>query len=240
MIYITGDTHGDAISRLGNDNFIKQGHQIPGVNDIVLIAGDFGCVFFNEQTDREKKQLDWLESQPFVTAFVDGNHENHPKLATFPVKKWSGGKVHEIRPNVLHLMRGEVFDIQGIRFFCFGGAVSIDKAYRREGISWWPEEVLNYKEGLNAIDNLTKVDFKVDIVLTHTAPAIFIHPVARKLGIDNMKFDDTVMQFLSDIEKKLDYKWWYFGHFHENWRSPVGDKWCRGIMDAVDVIGGDS
>lgn len=58
--------------------------------------------------------------------FVDGNHENFDKLYQYPEKDWHGGRVHEIRPNVLHLMRGHVFDIQGHSFFCMGGAMSHD------------------------------------------------------------------------------------------------------------------
>ena len=30
------------------------------------------------------------------------NHENHEQLATYPVKEWNGGRVHVIRPHVLH------------------------------------------------------------------------------------------------------------------------------------------
>lgn len=238
MIFITGDTHGDVVARLCKANFQRRGiTEYPQEGDVVLIAGDFGCVFFNEQTKREKYHLDWLESQPYITAFIDGNHENHPKLATFPVKEWNGGLVHEIRPNVLHLMRGEIYDIQKIKFFCFGGAVSIDRDVRAEGSSWWPEEVLNYDEGLNALDNLAKVKFKVDIVLTHTAPVSFISPVAEKIGINEMKFDDPVMNFLSTIEPKINYKYWYFGHFHHNWKHRAGEKkWGRGIYNAIDVV----
>lgn len=51
----------------------------------------------------------------FTTLFVDGNHDCHPRLADYPVKEWNGGLVHEIRPHVLHLMRGQVFNINDFR-----------------------------------------------------------------------------------------------------------------------------
>lgn len=50
-----------------------------------------------------------------ITLFVDGNHDCHPRLADYPVKEWNGGLVHEIRPHVLHLMRGQVFNINDFR-----------------------------------------------------------------------------------------------------------------------------
>ena len=33
------------------------------------------------------------------------------------MKEWHGGKVHEIRPHVLHLMRGQVFEIEDRNIF---------------------------------------------------------------------------------------------------------------------------
>ena len=40
--------------------------------------------------------------------------------------KWHGGKVHRIRPHVLHLMRGQIYELEGYRFFTMGGAKSHD------------------------------------------------------------------------------------------------------------------
>jgi hypothetical protein len=43
-------------------------------------------------------------------------------LAKFPVDEWHGGKVQYITPSILHLMRGQVFEIGGHSFFTMGGA----------------------------------------------------------------------------------------------------------------------
>ena len=42
------------------------------------------------------------------------------------MKEWNGGKAHKIRDSVLHLMRGEIFDIDNKKIFAFGGARSHD------------------------------------------------------------------------------------------------------------------
>ena len=47
-------------------------------------------------------------------------------LAELPAEQWEGGKVHFIRENVIHLMRGQMYRIQGKDFFVFGGARSHD------------------------------------------------------------------------------------------------------------------
>jgi hypothetical protein len=125
MIYVTGDIHGSIDIRKLLDNevteMIKEG-------DYLIICGDFGLIWhFKREIGKERKWLKWLNSRPWTTIFVDGNHECFPRLNAFPVKEWHGGKVNEIRPKVLHLMRGEIFDIEGYKIFAMGGAASHDR-----------------------------------------------------------------------------------------------------------------
>lgn len=47
-------------------------------------------------------------------------------LAEYPVSEWNGGKVQFIRPNVIHLTRGQIYNIDGSTFFTMGGARSHD------------------------------------------------------------------------------------------------------------------
>ena len=54
---------------------------------------------------------------------------------------WNGGYVHKLRHNLIHLMRGEIYIIEGKTFFTFGGGYSIDKPFRKENVSWWPAEI---------------------------------------------------------------------------------------------------
>ena len=115
MIYITGDTHSD-FSRFTEENFPIQSEMTK--DDYVIICGDFGGVWtFEEESSREKELLDWLDNKNFTTLFVDGNHENYTRLYNYPIEEWKGGKVHKIRDLVLHLMRGEIFDIDNKKIF---------------------------------------------------------------------------------------------------------------------------
>ena len=124
MIYITGDTHSD-FSRFTKENFPIQSEMTK--DDYVIICGDFGGVWtFEEESSREKEALDWLNNKNFKTLFVDGNHENYTRLYNYPVEEWHCGKVHKIRNSVLHLMRGEIFNINNKKIFTFGGAKSHD------------------------------------------------------------------------------------------------------------------
>ena len=121
MIYITGDTHG-GFQRFGSKYFPQQTQM--GRNDYMIICGDFGGLWDGGQKDQH--WLDWLAEKPFTTLFVDGNHENFDLLNALPEKEWHGGRVHEVRENILHLMRGQIFTFSGLTWFTMGGASSHD------------------------------------------------------------------------------------------------------------------
>ena len=124
MIFITGDCHGN-FERFNPSIFPEQKEMTK--EDYVIICGDFGGVWHkDEESPEETMVLDWLDSRPFTTLFVCGNHENFDRLYQYPVEDWHGGKVHKIRDSVLHLMRGQVFEIEEKKIFSFGGASSHD------------------------------------------------------------------------------------------------------------------
>lgn len=211
MLYVTGDTHGNhSIGKLSTECFPQQNFLTR--NNYVIIAGDFGLVF--KGNSAEAQMLDWLQEKNFTTLFVDGNHENFGLLNSYPVEEWHGGKVHKIRPNVIHLMRGQVFTICGKTVFTFGGAKSIDKMYRTEGISWWPEELPSHAEQEEGLANLDKVDWKVDYVITHGCSSEDHSAILAKHGLVEYDEYDTINKYLSEVKSRLTYKQWFCGHYH--------------------------
>ena len=117
--------------------------------------------------------------------------------------------MHQIRPKVMHLMRGQIFNIDGTTFFTMGGAASVDKQFRKEGVSWWAEEMPSAEEYKTANKNLEKANFKVDYILTHTAPTSIVNQL-----IPEIKPPDKLTNYLENVKETVDYKHWYFGHFH--------------------------
>ena len=101
MIYITGDCHGN-FERFNASIFPEQNEMTKA--DYIIICGDFGGVWNKDgESKMETMVLDWLDCKSFTTLFVDGNHENFDRLNTYPVEEWHGGKIHRIRPSVIHL-----------------------------------------------------------------------------------------------------------------------------------------
>lgn len=213
MIYITGDTHGmEDWEKINTSNFPEQKH-MNAEFDYLIIAGDFGGVWDGSDTDVYIQNA--YEQRNFTTLFIDGNHENHDLLDKYPVEEWHGGKVHKISDRIFHLMRGQVYMIDGITFFTMGGAESTDKQYRKENESWWARELPSDEEYRKAIDNLRKVDFKVDVVLTHCAPEGYIGKemsgVVDRSGNRLTRFLDSLI-----VDCGLKFKHWYFGHYHRD------------------------
>lgn len=233
MVYVTGDTHGN-FYRFNAENFPEQKQMT--TEDHVIILGDFGGVWCKEANRTEKCWLDWLNDRPFTTLFIDGNHENFTRLNKYPVEEYHGGLVNVIRPNVLHLKRGEIFNLEDKTFFAFGGASSHDiqdgildvedpdwkkKAsqldrqnrfmYRVKGLSWWEEELPSQNEMDNGLLNLKKYNYKVDYILTHCASASTVALLGQGLYEQ-----DILTHYLQKIREKTDFNKWLFGHYHDN------------------------
>lgn len=210
MLFITGDTHGGANESKLNARYFPNYKECTK-EDYVIIAGDFGYVWDNSSKEVHLREV--LNRRKFTTLFIDGNHENFDLLDTYPIVEKFGGKVRQIDTSIFQLLRGEVYNIGGKSIFTFGGASSIDKVYRQEGISWWSSELPSNAEIENALNNLEKVNYKVDIVVTHTCRSSLL-PVA--IGGINKYGEDICNKFFEEIHSKLEYKLWCCGHFHKD------------------------
>lgn len=223
-IFITGDTHGDVdVHKLSRKCFDYKGLT---KDDYLIIAGDFGFIWYGNKKD--DWWLKWVNSLPCTVLFCDGNHENFDALEKYPVEEWHGGKVHRIRDTIYHLIRGQVYDLYSLKFFVFGGASSHDKEYRKERVNWWPQEIPNSVEKQGAIENLDKNDWKVDYVITHCAPDKILDDL-------EIRYDghDSVTEFLDTIDNRLEFRHWYFGHYHMD--KKIDDKHTL-IFDRIEKI----
>ncbi len=240
MIFITGDTHGEFHNRFSFRNYPELKSLTK--NDYVIICGDFGGIWdYGEESKNEKHWLDWFEERPFTLLFVDGNHENFDRLYSYTVTKWHGGNVHVIRPHVLHLMRGQVFDLEGKKFFAFGGASSHDMVgglldmndpefkknkkrleydgipYRVRHLSWWEQELASEEEMEEGRKNLRTVDNSVDYIITHCCSTSTQSIIGRLSDKPDRQTD-----YLEFIKNNITYKKWFFGHYHDN--RNISDK----------------
>ena len=209
-IYLTGDIHGG--QDMGGIPAFAEGEGAGlSRDDFLIILGDFGLVWRDPPSSREVQLLDWFEEQPWTTLFIDGNHENFDLLDAMPVEERYGGRVHLVRPHVIHLMRGEVYEIGGSTFFCIGGGRSIDEKWRTPHVSWWQQEVPGEEERAyfsSRVEGLERVDY----ILTHVPPTgQYDRYRARWSGFWGPS-DEWTDWLEEHVEDAFAYKRWYFGH----------------------------
>lgn len=248
-IIITGDIHADPCSRFSVNAF-PQGKKLDK-GDYVIILGDFGLVWENEETKNEKYLLDWLNHKPWTTLFIDGNHENFERLNTYPIEEWHGGKVHVIRSNILHLMRGEIFNICGKQFLAMGGANShdiqhgiIDPAnYKtKEEMKAACKALENKCGGWNfAMYRIKGINWwaqevpsieEQDNAIKNLAEAgykvdyILSHeaPASAVPFVSIFKSTEYSKWLENEIRANTIYKKWFFGHYHLDLLLPSGDN----------------
>lgn len=211
MIFMTGDKHGaHDIHDLNTENFPEQ----KGLTkqDYVFVTGDFGLVWNNNKEDRYWQK--WLHEKSFTTLWIDGNHENFDLLDTYPVTQWNGGKVHMINDSLIHLMRGQIYTIDGKSFFTFGGALSIDKGLRKVGQSWWEQEIPNQQEMEEGLRNLEKHHWNVDYIVTHDCPTSAYLKMSRFMTLYGIT--TNLNSYFDNIEAMVQFKHWYYGHYHRD------------------------
>lgn len=234
MIFVTGDCHAD-YTKFSSKRFPGQRNMTK--DDFVIVCGDFGIW---HDTNEEEYWLDWLNNKPFTTLFVDGNHENFDRLYgnEFQVVDFHGGNAHMIRNSIYHLMRGYVFELQGKKFFAFGGASCHDiddgildeadfktheefmetyrqwdrswKMFRINHQSWWSQELPSDEEMQRGRESLAQHSNKVDFVITHCLP----QEIASIISCGEYKQDRLTTYFNSIVHGGLEFERWFCGHYH--------------------------
>ena len=233
MVFVTGDCHAD-FRKFSTKNFPEQKEL--SKDDVVIVCGDFGLW---HDSGEERYWLKWLDDKPFTTVFVDGNHENFDRLYSdeFPVVDFHGGKAHQIRPSVYHLMRGYVFDFEGKKFFAFGGASSHDiqdgildpadykdmaefkeavrrwsgcrRSFRINHVSWWEQEMPTEAELAFGLQTLIRHGNRVDYIVSHCCP----QEVASLCGFLE---PDRLTSWFNMVAHTVRFDKWFFGHYHDD------------------------
>lgn len=201
---ITGDKHGDMYSlkdEVGN----------------IVILGDSG-IDYNDYARKDCYNIMRNSPNGFFIG-VRGNHEERPEnLPNFYKKEYCDivkGEVYKAKKldNLIFLIDGNIYTIEGYKILVLGGAYSIDKFYRlQNNYKWFKDEQLSQEEMDNIFEKIKGVE--VDLVFSHTCPFMWQPTETFLIGFDQSTVDNNMEHFLSKVEKNITYKHWYFGHFH--------------------------
>ncbi len=202
MVYITGDMHGDR-ERLSSRALrgLRRG-------DTLVVCGDFG--FLWDGSDAEARFLKKLARRKYTVAFLDGRHENFDLLDRYPVTDWNSGRAQVINDHVVHLMRGEVYTIEGETYFTLGGGDFGYRLFVRGGDRFRKHERSTPDELQHALDTLAAHGNRVDYILTHV-------PSAKScMRLASRAVEDGVSLFLNRLEDTVTCRRWFFGSLHKD------------------------
>lgn len=233
-VLLCGDTH--ASKSHFNYLFEKVKELKP---DVMIVLGDFGYwprfrigVSFLQHIQRlaEEAKLDiwWL----------DGNHEDHewlshliPDFPSKPIPVTSNGEEYS---RVLYLPRGFRFEIGGVSFMSYGGAFSVDRDSREEGIDYFEAEEVIDPDHIKSLPNE-----HVDVLLTHDVPMgySFGYPIG-----DMSRLSEQSRLCLSELVDKTTPWFGFGGHHHKNVNFDINHKngYCRYTILNCNNTGGNS
>lgn len=241
-IVVVGDIHGD-FNKLIHKCCIRY-----KVRDaLIVVAGDCGFGFerpgyYERVYERNRR---FLSASNCWLVMVRGNHDN-PYYFNGP-----NPICHE---RFMTVPDYSLLTACGRTMLCVGGAVSLDRALRRNspfyhplGLddplcpnTYWSDEPPYFDEV--ALNEITE-RFAIDTVITHTAPTLCERIV--KQGLFYFSVDDE--DLLSDVEQErhtldqlYDYlvahhhplRDWVYAHFHQSWHYEI-----EGVMfNTLDVM----
>jgi len=179
-------------------------------HEYIVALGDVGFSF---------ETLDNVDPKKFV--IVGGNHDNYSKIVNIPHYLGDYGYVN---------------NFNGIDFFFFRGAYSIDRQYRTIGIDWWEQEQLKIEDFMKARELYRQI--KPDVVLTHDCPQSlysYLLPPGTKV------YENITSWALEELFNIHQPKFWRFGHFHQSWRKVVNgtDFRCLNELETEILTKGD-
>jgi len=183
-----------------------------------IILGDTGFLW-PENEESERNNYNELAKRPFPVLYVVGNHEPVLGRTDLPEIDIGIGEraviVKKENPFIAYLKRGKIYNIENHKFLVLGGALSIDRAYRTSGKSWWEQEYWSYDEKKD-IFSLLENENNFDYVLSHTGPSR-INRAINNVDADYIpKIKDEVSALNEMIDERITCKQWFCGHWHKD------------------------
>lgn len=169
-------------------------------------VGDFGVGF------GKKYEPDFSPEHRFIR----GNHDNPSICKAHPA--WIPDDTME----------------NGVYFL--GGADSIDKAHRIEGVSWWREEQVSQEVAWDITGRFANGDLKPRVMVTHDCP-IEVAKIMFSHIISKNEQPSLTQQMLQSCWESHKPDVWIFGHWHESKQVNIlGTQFiCLGELDYIDI-----
>ena len=220
-IYVLGDTHGN-MSKLGQYLQLIE-------NSLIIQVGDFGLGFRSETSEHNiLNELNAKMKDSNTTLIViRGNHCDPDR--------YGSGSPHEF-DRIYFPDDYSDLTVNNKKIIFVGGAISIDRVDRVEGLGYWSGEPLQpIRDGLK----------NCDILVSHTCPSYHNNPAES--GADKMldfylNRDSTLLNDLKNERSIMDEivettkpQLNIHGHFHNKDNQTIKFEWGECYFDTVDI-----
>ena len=197
MLFVTGDMHGDysAFAQRRIDRLKK--------DDVLIVTGDFGFIW--DDSKEEIKNLKKLQKKKYMILFVEGAHENFDRIRLYPEVELFGASAYQISDNIFCLKRGEVYSIEDMNVLALGGGLPPHTDEPDKPIMLPDDSELQ-----RAVDNLQSRHRRIDVIITHEAPASVKRLIDRNAAVNDLNI------FLDTVLHNTRYDKWFFGSLHED------------------------
>ena len=170
--------------------------------------------------------------------FIDGNHEDFTQLQGLRIRDAApAGHRVPAEETVRWIPRGFRWQWHGRTWLALGGGVSVDKAMRREGANWWPEEEITAEQEREVI-----ADGRADVMLTHDCPSGVRHtfpPPPPFWDPRDLARSDAHRERLQRITEAVRPRWLMHGHLHRAYRRTCDIGYGPVKVTGLDCDGGD-
>ncbi len=210
-IAFAGDWHANTRWAVHTINYAADQHA-----DVIVHLGDYGYDYPPDYTRRVEEAC---REHRIPLLFVDGNHENFPRLHAYPIRD---NGLRQISDHVWHLPRGYRWTWSNRMWVALGGAYSVDKPWRKAGISWWPEETITDGQAEQVI-----AGGEVDILVSHDCPAgVPIPGIDDRAGpppfpADQIARSNEHRELLRTVVDAIQPTAIWHGHYHRQYATTV-------------------
>lgn len=251
MIYFTGDTHGAPEERVKEcGNLMRDEDILFFAGDIGVPWGIKHPNYAENQLKIDKTKLDYINDKPGAYVFVLGNHDDYNWADSCPeVNKWGttikqamlDGKVYD---SIYVIDDVRALDIDGKKILCFPFADSHDISdgildpqdiefedqldymhrngkymFRIKDWTWWEKEHADVDHIQQYMDDNDLWNTKYDYIVSHDAPGAY-----NRLALGMYRLKSSEYQyFLDSVRRCIDFKYWFHGHMHKDFRYPEVD-----------------
>lgn len=185
-------------------------------NSITLVGDIHGKYKRMHEIIREKNKHEYIVAlgdvgfdfstlnnvDPDKFKIVGGNHDNYDKIINIPHYLGDYGYT----------------TLNGISFYFYRGAYSIDRQYRTIGIDWWEDEQNNIETFMKARELYREI--KPDIFLAHDCPDFM---VPEYIGPYAKRYENITGWALGELYKIHQPKLFIHGHYHVSKNTQYGD-----------------